>query len=34
MIKQLAETEPRPAQRGIIVVTNWLAELKRLVPTN
>ena len=33
MIKQLAETEPRPGQRGIIVVTNWLDELKRLVPT-
>jgi serine/threonine-protein kinase len=33
MIKQLAETEPRPGQRGIIVVTNWLDELRRLVPT-
>jgi len=32
MIKQLPETEPRAGQRGIIVVTNWLDELKRLVP--
>src|SRR5262245_7738925 len=34
MIKQLAEAKPRPGQRGIIVVTNWLDELKRLVPAN
>jgi serine/threonine-protein kinase len=34
MIKQLAETEPRPGQRGIMVVTNWLDEVKRLVPAN